>query len=336
MMLSNQQYQEIMKEYDQIRRDCQEIRDTRKEEIRSKIPEIRAIDDQMAAMAVSDIRRRLFGSADSQQEKGSGEFESLSARKTALLVKAGYPPDYLDPVYVCPDCRDTGYIGSSKCHCFQQRILALLYDQSNLRNILKEENFEHFDLRYYSDRIPRGESLSPRENIRKVLDVVQDYIRRFPQGEQGSSGNRNLLIYGRAGVGKTFLSHCIADSLLRKGHSVLYMTSHQFFEQLADHTFRREKADHHMKDFVLSCDLLIIDDLGTEMNNAFVNSSLFVCINERLLAGRGTIINTNLSLEQINKIYSERVFSRIIESYTPIHIFGEDIRIRKTVTDSIS
>ena len=138
------------------------------------------------------------------------------------------------------------------------------------------------------------------------------------------------MIYGNAGVGKTFLSNCIAGELLNRGKGVIYLTAYQFFDQLADYTFRRGANNAQTLPAFLHCDLLIIDDLGTELNNSYINSQLFLCINEGILNKKSTIISTNLSLEQINRSYTERVFSRIIQSYTLLHIYGEDIRIKKT------
>lgn len=186
------------------------------------------------------------------------------------------------------------------------------------------ESFSAFRREYYSTQRSGREKLSPRENIENVLSASHSFIESFD-----SKPGQNLLIYGNAGVGKTFLSNCIAGELLNRGKGVIYLTAYQFFDQLADYTFRRGANNAQTLPAFLHCDLLIIDDLGTELNNSFINSQLFLCINERILNKKSTIISTNLSLEQINRSYTERVFSRIIQSYTLLHIYGEDIRIKK-------
>lgn len=324
MSLSQNQYLDIMHQYDQQRRDNYAEEQKRREEIYTAIPQIRLIDEQIAHISVERAKKMIFQPETDERESLKAEIYELSMEKINLLAVHHYPTDYLDPIYRCSTCKDTGYVGTEKCHCFQQRILDILYDQSNLRDLVKKENFSAFRTEYYSETAKTGESLSPRENILNVLLLSHNFIDNFERSP-GSS----LLIYGNAGVGKTFLSNCIAEELLKKGKSVIYLTAYQFFNQLADYTFRREENNSDTLSFLLNCDLLIIDDLGTELNNAFINSQLFLCVNERILRKKSTIISTNLSLEQISRSYTERIFSRIIESYTLLHIYGEDIRIKK-------
>ena len=334
MTLSNRQYRDIMKEYDTVRSANRAIAADRLETISREIPEIIRINEKMADLTGLRVRDLLY-KEDRTDAKDAGDvrfreqMEELSARKKELLVEGGYAPDWLDPIYKCPDCQDTGYIGSKKCRCFMRRITELLYDQSNLKSVLQRENFTHFRTDYYPDRMT-DEGISPRDNIEQVLRTAFDFIRHFNSEEPRD--RNNLLIYGNAGVGKSFLSHCIADALLKQGFSVLYLSAHRLFEILADYTFRREEAEEAVNDLIFSCDLLIIDDLGTELTNAFVNSSLFTCINERLQSGSSTIINTNLSMGQISETYSERIFSRLAQYYIPLNIIGDDIRLKSALS----
>jgi len=321
-----------MNEYDQIRRDCLDESIRRRQEVYEKVPEIRAIDERMASLTVQKTRDLLFAVKESGPDYHD-LIKDLIRKKQDLLSSHGYPSDYLEPIYRCADCRDTGYIGGDKCHCFRRRLSDIFYDQSNLSEILSTENFDHFRMEYYPDEPREGLNISPRDNIKEILRTCIDFVKHF-NDKTPEDSKRNLLIYGSAGTGKTFLSHCIAEAILRQENSVLYLTAHQFFDRLADRTFRREDQDRDIMEDFLSCDLLIIDDLGTELNNSFVNSILFLCINERLLANRATIINTNLSLEMISELYSERVFSRIVDSYVPLHLFGDDIRVKKALSSS--
>lgn len=327
MALSQPQYLDIINEYSRKRLDNRQKEDARRQEIYAQIPVIQDIDQQISHRSISCAKFLLFHPDEDQKEALHEEIYRLSMEKVNQLVLHGYPPDYLDPIYDCPDCKDTGYIGAEKCHCFEHRILEILCNQSNLQDAIKRENFSTFRIEYYPDTPADPKLPSPRENIRHVLEQSRDFIRQFEV-----TPGANLMIYGSTGVGKTFLTNCIAGELLRAGKSVIYLTAYQFFQQLADYTFRREEGNQETLPQLLRCDLLIIDDLGTELTNAFSNSELFLCINERILHRKSTIISTNLSLKQISSTYSERISSRIIESYSLIHIYGEDIRIKKAVS----
>ena len=327
MALSRTQYQAIMDSYARTRHENLMEHQRRKEEIYDAVPEIRAIDEKIAHISIEAAKYQLFHPETDGRAALRQKIYDLSMEKVNLLVIHQYPADYLDDIYTCPDCRDTGYIGSEKCHCFQQHILHVLYDQSNLRELIRVENFQNFRLDYYSDRPERNGALSPRENMREILGRCRRFIASFDSHPGG-----NLLISGNTGVGKTYLANCIAGENLKAGKSVIYMSAHQFFSQLADYTFRRGQENADTLSFLLHCDLLIIDDLGTELNNGFINSQLFLCINERILHRKSTIISTNLSLKQLSQTYTERISSRFIESYEYFHIYGEDIRIKKAVS----
>lgn len=327
MALSRTQYQAIMDSYARTRHENLMEHQRRKEEIYDAVPEIRAIDEKIAHISIEAAKYQLFHPETDGRAALRQKIYDLSMEKVDLLVIHQYPADYLDDIYTCPDCRDTGYIGSEKCHCFQQHILHVLYDQSNLRELIRVENFQNFRLDYYSDRPERNGALSPRENMREILGRCRRFIASFDSHPGG-----NLLISGNTGVGKTYLANCIAGEILKAGKSVIYMSAHQLFSQLADYTFRRGQENADTLSFLLHCDLLIIDDLGTELNNGFINSQLFLCINERILHRKSTIISTNLSLKQLSQTYTERISSRFIESYEYFHIYGEDIRIKKAVS----
>ena len=239
----------------------------------------------------------------------------------------GFAKNYLSPIYNCPDCKDTGFIEGEKCHCFKQAIIDFLYEQANLGHILKQENFNYFRFDYYADG-PKDPylGLTPRENIERIVRDCQRFIASFEDSYD------NLLVYGNTGVGKTFLINCIAKEILDMSYTVVYLTSFQFFDIMEKHTFSRsleEKTEaSHQFEHIFDCDLLIIDDLGTETVNSFIASQLYQCINERHLRKKSTIISTNLSFDDIKNRYSERVFSRIVSNYKPFKLIGTDIRIK--------
>ncbi len=328
MILKNAQYQAIMRMYDQIRARNRHEQDLRYEEIAEKIPAYAELETQINRLYAKRARAAVTG-AGTDTEAMRRQISDYRSRQQALLTAAGYAPDYLELTYDCPDCRDTGFIGEEKCHCFKKAVVDLLYDQSGLKEILQKENFSHFREDYYDDQVDRVLGISPRENIRNVLAVCRRFIRNF------DSEGGNLLFYGDTGVGKTFLTNCIAKEMLDTSHTVIDLTALRLVEILEDTTFGSDDDDaysENMMDYILDCDLLIIDDLGTELNNTFVTSRLFYCINERLAGGRSTIISTNLSLQELQDAYTERIFSRIVSGFEILKILGDDIRIRRSIS----
>jgi len=248
----------------------------------------------------------------------------LFEEKKLLLTQAGYRADYLELSYTCPDCKDTGYIGKEKCHCFKKAIIDYMYTQSNLQEILQKENFNTFSMDYYSDsHIDPLTGRSSREAIQTAVRACQEFTQNF------AKDGGNLLLYGDTGVGKTFLTHCVAKELLDQTFSVIYFTASQLFDIFAKKQFEKDEDAARDYEHIYDCDLLLIDDLGTEFANGFTISQMFVCLNERLLRGKSTMISTNLSLDDLNNMYSERVFSRITSAYTVLRITGDDIRIQK-------
>ena len=326
MKLTNSQYDTIMRMYDAKQSRAREKCSRRQEELRAKLPEYDALCRKVAQISADAVRSAVLnGQAGSDREALSRRLAAVNEEKQLLLAAAGYPLDYLEPEYECPLCKDTGFADGKKCSCFRQASIDLLYNQSNLKKILALENFSNFNYDWYSEEyIDPSTGISAFENIVNVTRAAGAFAADFPSGQ-------NLLLYGDTGVGKTFLTHCIAKELLDKGYSVLYLSAIDLFDLFSRYAFDNDGGADYREAFsqILDCELLIIDDLGTELCNSFTNSRLFYCINERINSSLSTIISTNLNLQEIMNIYSERIFSRITMSYNIFKIFGDDIRLKK-------
>ncbi len=326
MPLTNTQYDAILRQYQEKQIRNKRAQDQRIRKAYSRFPRLAEIDGEIASLSLRKARILLSVSSepDFDLQQAIGE---LGQERRALLLSQGFPEDYLELHYDCPRCRDTGFVGNQKCSCFRRAETALLYTQSNLQDILAEENFDHFRLDYYSDEIVNPASgRSSRETAALALRCAREFVRDF------SEQFENLCFYGDTGVGKTFLSHCIARELIETGFGVIYFTAFDLFDLLEKYKFASSDEIREAHAHIFDCDLLIIDDLGTELTNSFVASQLFLCINERIIRKKSTILSTNLSMEQFQETYSERTFSRILSHYKMIRLFGNDIRIQKQLT----
>ncbi|MCI8616010.1 DNA replication protein DnaC [Parablautia intestinalis] len=316
MALTNSQYETIMREYEDRQTASRHLLEERTAEVYARVEGYRGLCESVASLSVSQGRKFLDGDEKALEDLHAS-LSSLSAQKKYLLRQAGYPDDYLTPVYNCPKCRDTGYVDGSKCHCFKQAIIDLLYEQSGIREQLESENWSTLSYDYY-----QGDDLQRFQN---AVKECKNFIKTF------DSDYHNLFFYGTVGTGKSFLSGCIARELIESGHSVIYFSAAGLFETLSRNMF-----DYKNKDDIVSfhedlygCDLLIIDDLGTEYTSNVAVSVFFSLLNQRHLNKKSTIISTNLSLEDLRNRYSDRVFSRITNQYTICKFTGTDIRMLK-------
>lgn len=325
MPLTNTQYDQIIRQYNAKQAAYQRTLDDHTREICQRIPRIAEINREIGSASIKKAKELLAGQPDDWDLQTV--ITELSAERRQLLSDYGYPADYLEMQYDCAKCKDTGFVGSRKCSCFKQAAIELLYAQSQLSDILSRENFDTFDERWYdADDMDEATGKSALELARTAREQAWDFTQHFKDRFD------NLFFFGHTGVGKTFLTHCIAREIIEQGHSVIYFSAYDLFDQLAKRTFHSYDNTPDLPDYVGECDLLIIDDLGTELTNTFVQSRLFLLINERLTRKKPTIISTNLEIGAFSEMYSERTFSRIFSNYTMIKLTGRDIRFQKKLS----
>lgn len=332
--MNEKNLQSLLIEYDQKRNKAIIDAETRKMELYSTIPGLEELDNDINSISINTIRSILTTKNTDASKKLQEQLSILKNKKVTLLKRAGKSLDDLSPHFECNNCNDTGYIKTSNgyvlCACIKQKLYNIQYNNSNIYD-LENQNFSRFRFDYYSDKSDLekyNSSISPRENIIKIKNICDKFIENFDNPDES-----NLLFCGNSGLGKTFLSSCIANELIQKGKTVLYQTAPIMLDNIIDYKFG--KSNNDIIKSINSVDLLIIDDLGTETKNNLKITELFNIINSRLLNQNNritkTIISTNLSLQDLYNTYEERILSRIIGNYTACYFFGDDIRIKKKV-----
>lgn len=325
MALSNSQYNAVMRDYEKQQVANRHDKERRVAEVYRKVPQIEALEREISTRAAACARRVLNGDSGARSQL-QADLADLREQKSLLLKAAGFEPDYMELRYRCPDCKDTGYANGRRCHCFERARIQILYAQSNIQEVLQRENFSTFSYRWFDDqeKLP-GLGMTEADYMKRVVKKCREFAEQFP------GGGANILFTGSTGVGKTFLTNCIAKELIDRYVSVIYLSSHDLFEIFSRYKFSRDAGEDVEETYrhILDCEMLIIDDLGTEVNNTFVSSQLFYCINERINRQRGTIISTNLSMDMLRDTYSDRVTSRIMSHYITIPLYGGDIRMKK-------
>ena len=339
MAIDNSSYNAIMREYENIRANNRAAQVRRIEEVYEKIPEMKELNNSTGSVAVSRYKESLKSGRLSINDLKT-DIDSIKNKKEELLLSAGFPKNYMEITYDCKDCKDTGYIDGKKCHCLQLKIRKLLYAQSNLENILNKENFENFSFDYYDNK-----TILPGQNMTNAayMEGVKRFCEKFADKYFKTNASKNavdtaleendrsnIIFSGNTGVGKTYLSNCIAKVLLDRYYSVIYLSAKELFEALVKVKMEKSEDQKYLLliEEVYESDMLIIDDLGTELSNHFTTTEFFHIINRRVNTEKSTIISTNLSLDEMRDIYSERVTSRIRKSFMYIRLFGNDIRAK--------
>jgi len=317
--------------YSRIRTEKQRELDNRRNKIFSELPELAELERELSSLNTGLMRKLVTNPAmdlSAVKKRRKEEAHLIETRMAGLLASKGYRMSDLRLQYECPVCRDEGVVEGKRCSCYKKHMLELLYQQSSLGEVLSRENFDTFSLDWYSDDTYEEGLPSPRRNMEKILRKVKDFTEH-PESRS------SFLFYGESGVGKTFLSNCMAKALMDQGLTVLYLTANQLFQQIlspclmSPDTETRE-ALQPVFSLIYNADLLILDDLGTELTNSFTLSQLFEIVNRRNLDNRSTVISTNLSLNQLKDRYQDRIVYRIIECYELCRIYGQNIRTGKS------
>lgn len=314
----------IMDEYEELRMHTANERKKRIEAVNKEFPRIAEIDREIFRRGFENTNNILKNpeNKDEYNKDFKENLVRLNNEKNEIIRQNNISPDYDRYKYSCDNCRDTGYDDSGKkCQCFRQRLINEAYSMSNMEDIVKKQNFETFSFDYYSKNSADG-TLSPYENMIKIYNNCKRFCENFENETKG------LVFYGPTGLGKTFLSSAIAKEIMDSGKTVVYVRATKMFSLYEDYKFGRN-TDRTVIDNIYNCDLLIIDDLGTEPANKNNLSFLFDVINERTAEEKKIIINTNLQMSEITKMYSTRFTSRLYEYFNMYKFFGEDIRVQK-------
>lgn len=321
-------YKKILKDYDKKRQLSQRKLWNKLSQVYEIIPEIKKIDEELNSTGFKLAKLSLSKDSDLKRliEEIKEKNKFLKEKKGFLLEKYGFSRDFLNPEYECTLCNDTGYVDNKKCTCFKQQLINQSYSKSNIEEIIKVENFSNFNYDYYSANFI-GNNISPLENMKIIVSKCYNFIQTFKNSFQ------SFLFYGKTGLGKTFLCNCIAKEILDRGHTVLYLSSFQLFQIFEKYRFfsskETEKENRDAVNSILECDLLIIDDLGSEFSTALTTVELFNCLNTRLINKKPTIISTNLPPKDLKEKYKDRIASRIFGNYEVCKFYGTDIRMNK-------
>ncbi len=314
----------IRGEYDTKALHAQSEAEERRRELYLKIPALRELDSRLGTFGLSIMEAALAGRS---REQGLAELraenERILAERAQLLRKNGYPANYTEPQYECDKCKDSGYVGIKMCSCMRRRLIEAGMQSSGLASLLERQSFENFSLDYYN------QNPQTRNRMERIFQEVQRYAYHFSAG--GDNPPKSLLFFGGTGLGKTHLSTALARVVIQRGYDVYYNSA---VGMLSDFEFRRfgnSLAANEGEDVAryTECDLLIIDDLGTEVVNQFTLSCLYHVLNTRLNRQKPTVISTNLSHTDLRKNYTDRISSRLLGEYQPMPFYGTDVRQQK-------
>ncbi|MEE1064710.1 MAG: ATP-binding protein [Acutalibacteraceae bacterium] len=321
MAFSKDTYDKADREIKRRLNEALSERERRHSEAVAKVPELLVIEDAMAQAGLATIKAVGMGNGSEDFIKKLAEINlDAQDKRRKLLVANGFTEDWLDVRYTCPKCKDKGSVGGYACECYKLLLRSIEYEKLCSKLPVNKCRFDNFKLDYY----PEGAGISPRRRMESVLGYCKAYADDF------SLSSPSLLLYGKTGLGKTHLSLAIAGKAVEAGYGVIYMTAQNLFNRLEREKFGRGDGEN-TEQAILDCDLLIIDDLGSEFSTQLTVSALYNIVNCRGLEEKPTIISTNLVPDELKSTYSDRIASRILSAYTILQFDGADIRQLKTL-----
>ncbi len=316
-------YSEIFEDYQKDKKFAETKAERMKEYLYKEVPRLREIEYEITEKGVELFKNTLSGKAE-VLEDFRNSCNVLKAERMKILNEMGIKTSILKPQYKCEKCKDTGFIDNKKCECFIKRLSEKIVKLSNFGDMLNKENFNKFDYSLFSKDIVEGEKKSPYENINMIIRECLAGIENF------ENEPLNFLFYGASGLGKTFMCNCIAKELIDRGNFVVYMSAYRLFTIMTNVRFNNASEEEiDTVNYIIDCDLLVIDDLGTEGINNSTIPEFFDILNSRLRNGKSTLISTNLEFDDINVLYSERIFSRVLGNFKVFKFIGKDIRLNK-------
>ncbi len=331
MLTRNKAYIKIMADYSQKRSFAEDERDKTVEKVYEEFPRIKEIDSRITLLGLENMGKILSDrkNSDKYNKELDEKLEALRKERGLILKENGVDEEFDKPKYICKTCNDTGYVDGQKCSCLKQQLIDYAYDISNMKTLINEQSFDKFDLSYYGDTKVKNIGMTERENIEDIVNLSIEFCKNPEK-------SKNLLFYGAPGLGKTYLSSSIAKEMLDKGYTVIYSGASRLFAAYDDYRFGRMSDTEDFEDMlklVYDADLLIIDDLGVEMHGPSSFQFLFDLINERILNNKRMIISTNLTMEEISKVYTSRITSRLFENFHCLRFAGKDIRTQKLIRE---
>lgn len=323
MGYNNSIYKKIYEEYKDKYLIARERADAHAAELHRTIPEVAEIDRALSRTGLAIFSASLSG--DNYKERLDEirkKNEELQSKRAKLLAMNGYPEDYSDVKYDCVKCGDTGFIGNTMCTCMRESLVLAGIENSGFADLMREQSFDNFDLDYYKS------NPNHYEIMRRNLEFLKKYAYNFDE-----RNSRSILMMGGTGLGKTHLSSAVARCIIEQGKDVFYTGAIKLFSNFEDQRFKSTYSSdlNESIDRYFGCDLLIIDDLGTEMINQFSVSTLYNLLNDRLSRRKPTIVNTNLTKEEIQKKYTDRITSRMFGEFQLLFFMGTDIRAQKLI-----
>lgn len=302
--------------------------DKRREEVYGKLPRVKELERQIASTGITAVRAVIGGeNVASQMEKLRDKNLAMQGELNDILAANGYEKDIFEPRYTCKKCSDSGYYDENGktlvCSCLKNALIACACEELNRAAPLSLSTFDTFSLDYYDKAVDESTGISPYNQMSKIFRYCRGYADNFAKNSE------SILMKGATGLGKTHLSLAIANEVIKKGFGVIYASAPSLMTKLEKQYFSKAEDGGETFDMLIECDLLIVDDLGTEFHGQFSVSQLYNIFNSRMLSGKPVIINTNLTMRELENIYTQRFVSRICGNAQKLDFLGRDIRIRK-------